>query len=138
MALREILFAEVKRPEWMATESGGEASSSAANAEENEDNNEEGPEVENEVEEEEEEEEDYGQVETYVEEQDFDFKGFVLKFAVRSVCSAYAHLFKDFRRNADFTNHCVVKMFHRIAYDCRAPALLFQTSVFRVFQQVSS
>ena len=57
--------------------------------------------------------------------QAFDFKGFVV-FASRSVSAAFAQLFKRYRENSDFTNHCIVKMFHRIAFDCKLPALLFQ------------
>ena len=87
-------------------------------------------------EEEEEEEEEYATVETYVTEQEFDFRDFVLRFAVKSVCIAYSRLFAAFRRNSDHTNHCVAKMFHRVAYDCRMPGLLYQACIFRTFQQV--
>ncbi len=128
MTLREILFAEVERPGWLPVEEGARQA-----AEQGDDQ------VENEEEEgneEEEEEEESQQVETYVTEQEFDFKGFVLRFAVKSVSAAYAHLFKKFLLNLDFTNHCIVKMFHRIAFDCKMPALLYQVGIFRTFQQV--
>ena len=51
------------------------------------------------------------------------------RFASRSVSAAFAQLFKRYRENSDFTNHCIVKMFHRIAFDCKLPALLFQVKV---------
>ncbi len=148
MALREILFAEVKRPGWMAarepadegagtaeegggTDGGGDSGEAAAESGVGENDG-----GVNEEEEVEEEEEEYATVETYVTEQHFDFVDFVLRFAIKNVCVAYAQLFGTFRGNSDFTNHCVVKMFHRIAYDCKKPALLFQVSIFRTFQKV--
>lgn len=50
---------------------------------------------------------------TYTEEQSFDFKSFIPRFAVKPVCEALALLFKDCETNSDFTNHCIVKLFHR-------------------------
>ena len=66
--------------------------------------------------------------------QAFDFKGFVERFASRSVSAAFAQLFKRYRENSDFTNHCIVKMFHRIAFDCKLPALLFQVKWYYVLR----
>jgi hypothetical protein len=71
------------------------------------------------------------QVETYSVEQEFDFRQFVMKFASKSVCSAYGTLFANYEHNSDFTNLCIIKMFHRIAFDCSLPALLFHFSIFR-------
>ena len=96
----------------------------------------------NEENEENEEEEEYEEVEEVVkeqystEDQAFDFEGFVIRFASGNVCSALAHLFKRYRDNSDFVNHCVVKMFHRIAFDLKLPAMLFHVSILRVFQSV--
>ena len=80
-----------------------------------------------EIEDEEEEEE-----ETYVTqrvESEFDFNSFVQRFAVKSVCAAYTILFATYDKNSDHTNHCVIKMFHRIAFDLKLPALLFHVQV---------
>jgi timeless len=87
-------------------------------------------------EDEDEEEEEEETVETFVSNQEFDFKAFVLKFASRSVMMAYGQLFTHYNANSDFINHCIVKMFHRIAWDCQLPALLFHVSIFRVFQRI--
>ena len=87
-----------------------------------------------EIEDEEEEEE-----ETYVTqrvESEFDFNSFVQRFAVKSVCAAYTILFATYDKNSDHTNHCVIKMFHRIAFDLKLPALLFHVQILRVSQRI--
>lgn len=76
------------------------------------------------------------QVETYTTDTGFDFTDLVLNYAVKKVVTAFGHLFSNYKNNSDHTNHCIVKMFHRIAYDCKLPALLFQASIFRVFQNL--
>ena len=63
------------------------------------------------------EDEEEEEMETYVTqrvEQEFDFKTFVQRFAVQSVCTAYAIIFNSYAKNTDHTNHCIIKMFHRI------------------------
>ena len=56
----------------------------------------------NELDEEDEEEEDAPQqLETFVQEQEFDFSGFVVRFAAKSVCQAYAAIFAKFRTNSE-------------------------------------
>ena len=87
--------------------------------------------------EEDEEEDEEEVVEHYVsKEQEFDYKQFLGRFTVKSVCSAYANLLADYKANAAHTNHCIVKMFHRIAWECGQPAMLFHISVFRAFQAI--
>jgi len=91
MTLREILFADMERPQGLTLEEQDEevVDSSNENAEEIE--HEEGEEGE---------EGEEPQVESYVSEQEFDFRSFVLRYAVRSVCSSYAQLFKQFKTNS--------------------------------------
>ena len=114
MALREVLFADLGLvDEGVVTNSG---------------------EVGEEEEEDDEEEED--EVKTYSVEQEFNFKAFVFRFAVKNVVMPYGVLFNNYLKNSKETNHHIIKMFHRIAVDCDLPALLFQTSIFRVFQQI--
>ena len=69
-------------------------------------------------------------------EQEFDFKGFLGRFAVKSVTSAYSNLLANFKKNTAHTNHCVVKMFHRIAWECGQPAMLFHIAILRSFQAI--
>uniref|UniRef100_A0A8D8QKJ8 Protein timeless homolog n=1 Tax=Cacopsylla melanoneura TaxID=428564 RepID=A0A8D8QKJ8_9HEMI len=69
-------------------------------------------------------------------EQSFQFLDFMKKFLHQSVIKALSHLLAQFDLNSDYTNHCLVKMMHRIAVDCKMPAILFQASVFRTFQKM--
>lgn len=117
MEIRQILFTDVPRPKHLAPE--------AAPPEE---------EVDEEDSDEEEEEE---VVEQYVsKEQEFDYKQFLGRFTVKSVCSAYGNLLQNYKANSAHTNHCIVKMFHRIAWECGQPAMLFHITVFRAFQTI--
>ena len=122
MTLREILFAEIPRPR------GLEPSFPETSDEPVDGNN---LEPENELEEEYEEE-----YITYTSEQEFDFKTLASRFAVKSVCHAYALLFANYEKNSNYTNHCIIKMFHRISWDCALPSMLFSISIFRTFQKV--
>merc|ERR1712142_744865 len=72
----------------------------------------------------------------YSVEQEFDFKAFVYRFAVKNVVMPFGILFGNYAKNSKETNHHIIKMFHRIAVDCGLPAILFQASIFRAFQQV--
>lgn len=69
-------------------------------------------------------------------EDSFDFERFVNRFARPSVVEACGLALKDFQKNSEFTNHCIVKLLHRIAVDCKMPSMVFQASIFRTFQKV--
>lgn len=45
-------------------------------------------------------------------------------------------LLQQFDKNTDEVNHYVNKMLHRIAWDCKMPGMMFQASMFRVFQRI--
>lgn len=45
-------------------------------------------------------------------------------------------LLQKFEGNSVFTNHCVAKLLHRIAWEAKMPAMLFQASLFRSFQRI--
>jgi len=85
--------------------------------------------------EEEEEEEEQGE-KYYSVEQEFNYKAFVARFAVKNVITPFGILFSNYSKNSKSTNHAIIKMFHRAAIECELPALLFQASIFRVFQQI--
>ena len=110
MALREVLFAELGVEE----EDGGQGGNTDTGVADEEEG----------YEEEEEEEEE--QVKTYSVEQEFNYKAFVFRFAVKNVVMPYGVLFNNYLKNSKETNHHIIKMFHRIAVDCELPALLFQ------------
>ncbi|XP_015285196.1 PREDICTED: protein timeless homolog [Gekko japonicus] len=73
-----------------------------------------------------------------VSEKEFSFLDYVKRFASANVVKAYILLFKNYQQNSTHTNHCVVKMLHRIAHDLKMEALLFQLSVFCLFNRLLS
>ncbi|XP_069688768.1 protein timeless homolog [Periplaneta americana] len=113
-ALRDIFMADIQNPEQIeaATENG----------------------VQNDEEEEDEEEQQVANIS--VGEQDFKFMDFANRFAHHRVVQACSILLKQFEKNLAHTNHCIAKMLHRIAWDCKLPAMLFQASLFRTFQRI--
>lgn len=130
MAMREILFAEIERPKNMTLQHENEEEDPREDDATN--NIFDQPELEDEEEENEEE----MVLTTTTVEQEFNFNGFVERFAVKSVCSTYALLLAKFDTNSDFTNHCLIKMFHRIAFDLKLPGLLYHVSILRSFQRI--
>ncbi|XP_063824228.1 protein timeless homolog isoform X1 [Ostrinia nubilalis] len=95
-------------------------------------NNEEEQESEYDNEEEEEEEERT----SAVVETDFDFQDFVLRFCHPRVVSACVSLLEEYDKNLPHTNHCIAKMLHRIAWDCKRPSMMFQATLFIIFQKI--
>ena len=59
-------------------------------------------------------------------------------FANATVLRAYLLLLRSYEQNSAHTNHCVVKMLHRLAHDLRMEALLFQLSLFYLFNRLLS
>lgn len=51
---------------------------------------------------------------------------------------AYVLLLRGYRQNGAHTNHCIVKMLHRLAHDLKMDALLFQLSLFCLFNRLLS
>ena len=45
---------------------------------------------------------------------------------------------RSYKQNSAHTNHCVVKMLHRLAHDLKMEALLFQLSLFYLFNRLLS
>lgn len=52
------------------------------------------------------------------------------------VVKALALLMQQFETNTAEVNHYVTKMLHRIAWDCKMPGIVFQASIFRIFQRI--
>ncbi|XP_072828720.1 protein timeless homolog isoform X1 [Vicugna pacos] len=97
--------------------------------------------VEEEEEEEEEDEEELQVVQ--VSEKEFNFLDYLkrcgprgLSFANSTVVRAYVLLLRSYQQNSAHTNHCVVKMLHRLAHDLKMEALLFQLSLFCLFNRL--
>ncbi|XP_046687268.1 protein timeless homolog isoform X2 [Homalodisca vitripennis] len=110
LAMREIFMTDIGLPAESAIENGN-------NEEESED-----------------EEEDPRDI--VVPEQTFKFMDFVGRFASPRVLAPVCLLLEHFEKNSHHTNHCAVKILHRVAWDCKMPALLFQASLFRTFQRI--
>lgn len=58
------------------------------------------------------------------------------RFITHNTLHVCTILLKEFEKNTSYTNHCIIKLLHRIAWDNNNPAMLFQASIFRVFQRV--
>ena len=58
------------------------------------------------------------------------------RFCHQRVVSACVCLLEQYLRNSPYTNHCTIKMLHRVAWDCNRPAIMFQGTLFVVFQRV--
>ncbi|XP_027782427.2 protein timeless homolog isoform X1 [Marmota flaviventris] len=90
------------------------------------------------IEEEEEEEEEEELQVVQVSEKEFNFLDYLKRFACSTVVQAYVLLLRSYQQNSAHTNHCVVKMLHRLAHDLKMEALLFQLSVFCLFNRLLS
>ncbi|XP_037106889.1 protein timeless homolog [Syngnathus acus] len=73
-----------------------------------------------------------------VSETEFKFLDFVKKFANTNIVRPYLHLLKSYSQNTPHTNHCIVRMLHRVAFDLKMDALLYQLSVFHLFNKILS
>ncbi|XP_052020882.1 protein timeless homolog isoform X2 [Apodemus sylvaticus] len=94
--------------------------------------------VEGDAEEEEEEEEEEELQVVQVSEKEFSFLDYLKRFACSTIVRAYALLLRSYRQNSAHTNHCITKMLHRLAHDLGMEALLFQLSLFCLFNQLLS
>ncbi|XP_014669894.1 PREDICTED: protein timeless homolog [Priapulus caudatus] len=118
MALREVFYANIPRPEVIPPATGDLNEPVEEGAEE------------------EGEEEEYERLADVTCEKEFNFKDFLKCFANPTILKPYAELLKYYRTNEPHTNHCLVKMMHRVAFDLKMVPLLFQASMFRVLQAV--
>lgn len=124
-ALREVFFADIAQDPEVAR-----AAEEARQRQEQEQQ----PDEEEEYNEEEEEDEGEGQV-SY-SEQELQFPDFLKRLVHSKAVQAAGYLLQKFEENSVFTNHCVAKLLHRIAWDAKMPGMLFQASIFRSFQRI--
>lgn len=68
------------------------------------------------------------------------FKNYLcfVRFAYCDILTWYIWLLNDFESNSLIVNHSILKLFHRICYQLKSAGLLYQASLFRVFQKVSN
>ncbi len=60
------------------------------------------------------------------------------RFANPNIVRPYLLLLKSYSKNAPHTNHCIARMLHRLAVDLKMDAILFQLSVFNLFNKILS
>lgn len=58
------------------------------------------------------------------------------RFANPSIVHPYLLLLKSYSKNTPHTNHCIIRMLHRLAVSLKMDALLFQLSVFHLFNKI--
>nr|XP_020448590.1 protein timeless homolog isoform X2 [Monopterus albus] len=73
-----------------------------------------------------------------VSETEFNFLDFIKRFANPGVLRPYLLLLKSYSKNTPHVNHCIIRMLHRLAVDLKMDALLFQLSVFNLFNKILS
>ncbi|CAJ1051754.1 protein timeless homolog [Xyrichtys novacula] len=73
-----------------------------------------------------------------ISEKEFNFLDFIKRFASSNIVRPYFLLLKTYSKNSPHTNHCIVRMLHRLAVDLKMDALLFQLSVFNLFNKILS
>ncbi|XP_077430507.1 protein timeless homolog isoform X2 [Vanacampus margaritifer] len=73
-----------------------------------------------------------------VSETEFKFLDFIKKFANPNIVRPYLLLLKSYSKNTPHTNHCIARMLHRVAFDLKMDALLYQLSVFHLFNKILS
>uniref|UniRef100_A0A665TCC4 Timeless circadian clock n=1 Tax=Echeneis naucrates TaxID=173247 RepID=A0A665TCC4_ECHNA len=71
-----------------------------------------------------------------VSETEFNFLDFVKRFASPNIVRPYILLLKSYSKNTPHTNHCIARMLHRLAVDLKMDALLYQLSVFNLFNKI--
>ncbi|KAK0179064.1 hypothetical protein PV327_007889 [Microctonus hyperodae] len=81
-------------------------------------------------------EEEEAERELQYEETNFVFDDFVRRFANVKVVRAMAILLQNFDENSLELNRCILKLLHRIAWDCKMSGMIFQASIFRIFQRI--
>uniref|UniRef100_UPI0037E7CBCE protein timeless homolog isoform X1 n=1 Tax=Semicossyphus pulcher TaxID=241346 RepID=UPI0037E7CBCE len=73
-----------------------------------------------------------------VSEKEFNFLDFIKRFASPGIVRPYLLLLKSYSKNTPHTNHCIARLLHRLAVDLKMDALLFQLSVFNLFNKILS
>lgn len=64
------------------------------------------------------------------------FSSFFFRFANPAIVLPYLLLLKSYSKNTPHTNHCIIRMLHRLAFGLKMDALFFQLSVFHLFNKI--
>lgn len=71
-----------------------------------------------------------------VSETEFNFKDFIKRFANPNIVRPYFILLSSYSQNSPHTNHCIIRLLHRLAVDLKMDALFYQLSVFYLFNKI--
>ncbi|XP_030632953.1 protein timeless homolog isoform X2 [Chanos chanos] len=71
-----------------------------------------------------------------VSETEFNFLDFIKRFANPNIVRPYLLLLRSYSQNTPHTNHCITRMLHRLTVDLKMEGLLFQLSVFCLFNKI--
>uniref|UniRef100_A0A673K173 Timeless circadian clock n=1 Tax=Sinocyclocheilus rhinocerous TaxID=307959 RepID=A0A673K173_9TELE len=61
---------------------------------------------------------------------------YLILFASPNVVRPYIILLRSYSQNSVHTNHCITRMLHRLAVDLKMEALLYQLSIFSLFNKM--
>lgn len=75
-------------------------------------------------------------VNNFVEKQIFDFEKSVMKFSTCNILKLYYFVMKNYKRNSNQLNHCVIKMFSLIANDFKHFYIFFNIYFFELFEEI--
>ena len=71
-----------------------------------------------------------------VSEKTMEYADFFKKYCVSKVVIAHVMLLRDYHLNKPATNHAVVKFLYQLGFEFDLIGMLFQASVFRIFQRI--
>ncbi|KAJ6222403.1 hypothetical protein RDWZM_000948 [Blomia tropicalis] len=74
----------------------------------------------------------------HYQEANFSIEDTTRRYAHPKVLQAYRFLLNTYRQNTALTNHAIVRMFHRIAYDLKMASMFFNFSFFLIFERILS
>lgn len=69
-------------------------------------------------------------------EQGFDIQDYIKKLVNKKVVEACCILLGNYKKNSSNTNHCAVKLLHRIGWDCKVPSIMYQASFFITLHKI--
>ncbi|KAL0277751.1 UNVERIFIED_CONTAM: hypothetical protein PYX00_004928 [Menopon gallinae] len=65
-----------------------------------------------------------------VTEESFDMMTYKKQLLNKKIVEACSALLRNYMNNSDYTNHCIIKIFFRIGWECGLPAMMYQASLF--------
>jgi Timeless protein/Myb-like DNA-binding domain len=79
---------------------------------------------------------DADEYEVVTKETAFDYVSWVSRYAHPKIIDAYMYILGGYKDNSAATNHCLLRLLNTIAVDLKLPAMLYQLSIFQLFEEV--